>query len=106
LGGEDFDRRIIDWLVTGFAKEHKVNLRKDPMAMQRLKDAVERSKCELSAVRESESNLPRIPSTGPNQPLHLQRVLTRAKLEELTLDLIERTMDICKMTLDEAEITA
>jgi molecular chaperone DnaK len=106
LGGEDFDRRIIDWLVTGFAKEHKVNLRKDPMAMQRLKDAAERSKCELSAVREAEINLPFITSTGPNQSLHLQRVLTRAKLEELTLDLIERTMDICKMTMDEAELAA
>jgi molecular chaperone DnaK len=106
LGGEDFDRRVIDWLVTGFTKEHKVDLRKDPMAMQRIKDAVERSKCELSAVRESEINLPFITSTGPNQSLHLQRVLTRAKLEELTLDLIERTMDICKMTLEEAELTA
>ncbi len=106
LGGEDFDRRIIDWLVTGFAKEHKVNLRKDPMAMQRLKDAAERAKCELSSVREAEINLPFITSTGPNQSLHLQRVLTRSKLEELTLDLIERTMDISKMTLDEAEIGA
>ena len=84
LGGEDFDRRIIDWLVTGFAKEHKVNLRKDPMAMQRLKDAAERAKCELSSVRETEINLPFITSTGPNQALHLQRVLTRTKLEELT----------------------
>jgi molecular chaperone DnaK len=106
LGGEDFDRRIIDWLVTGFAKEHKVNLRKDPMAMQRLKDAAERAKCELSSVKEAEINLPFITSTGPNQSLHLQRVLTRSKLEELSLDLIDRTIDICRMTLDDAELRA
>src|SRR5688500_4953264 len=106
LGGEDFDRRIIDWLVTGFAKEHKVNLRKDPMAMQRLKDAVERAKCELSSVRESEINLPFIISVGPNQSLHLQRVLTRAKLEELTSDLVDRTIDICRMTMEEAGVTS
>jgi molecular chaperone DnaK len=104
LGGEDFDRRIIDWLVTGFAKEHKVNLRKDPMAMQRLKDAAERAKCELSSVREAEINIPFITSTGPNQSLHLQRVLTRTKLEELTLDLIDRTLDICRMTIEDAEL--
>jgi molecular chaperone DnaK len=104
LGGEDFDRRIIDWLVTGFAKEHKVNLRKDPMAMQRLKDAAERAKCELSSVREAEINVPFITSVGPNQSLHLQRVLTRAKLEELTLDLVDRTLDICRMTIEDAEL--
>jgi molecular chaperone DnaK len=104
LGGEDFDRRIIDWLVTGFAKEHKVNLRKDPMAMQRLKDAVERAKCELSSVREAEINLPFIISVGPNQSLHLQRVITRTKLEELTLDLVDRTIDICRMTLEDAGV--
>jgi molecular chaperone DnaK len=104
LGGEDFDRRIIDWLVTGFAKEHKVNLRKDPMAMQRLKDAAERAKCELSSVREAEINIPFITSVGPNQSLHLQRVLTRTKLEELTLDLVDRTLDICRMTIEDAEL--
>ncbi len=102
LGGEDFDRRIIDWLVSGFARDHKVNLRRDPMAMQRLKDAAERAKCELSGVKEAEINLPFITSTGPNQSLHLQRVLSRQKLEELTGDLIERTVDIVRMALDEA----
>jgi molecular chaperone DnaK len=105
LGGEDFDRRIIDWLVSGFAREHKVNLRRDPMAMQRLKDAAERSKCELSQLPETEINLPFITSTGPNQSLHLQRVLSRMKLEELTSDLVERTIDIVKMALDEAGLT-
>ena len=90
--------------MTGFAKEHKVDLRKDPMALQRLKDAAEKAKCELSSVRETEINLPFIISTGPNEALHLQRVLTRTKLEELTLDLVERTLDICRMTLEDAEL--
>ncbi|HEY0715915.1 MAG TPA: molecular chaperone DnaK [Polyangia bacterium] len=105
LGGEDFDRRIIDWLVTGFGREHKVNLRRDPMAMQRLKDAAERAKCELSTLPETEINLPFITSIGPNQSLHLQRVLSRQKLEELTADLVERTVDIVRMALDEANLS-
>jgi len=102
LGGEDFDRRILDWLVAGFAKEHKVDLRKDAMAMQRLKDAAEKAKCELSAVRDTEINLPFIYSTGKNQALHLHRTLARGKLEELTLDLIERTIQICRLTMQDA----
>jgi molecular chaperone DnaK len=104
LGGEDWDRRILDWLLTGFVKEHKVDLRKDSMAMQRLKDAAEKAKCELSSVREVEINLPFITSVGPNQALHLQRTLTRTKLEELTMDLVERTVEICKLTLEDAGI--
>ncbi len=104
LGGEDFDKRIIDWLVFGFQKEHKIDLRKDKMALQRLKDVAEKAKCELSALRETEINLPFIISTGKNEALHLQRTLTREKLEELTGDLIERTVAICKRTLEEAEI--
>jgi molecular chaperone DnaK len=104
LGGEDFDKRIIDWLVFGFQKEHKIDLRKDKMALQRLKDVAEKAKCELSALRETEINLPFIISTGKNEALHLQRSLTREKLEELTGDLIERTVAICKRTLEEAEI--
>ncbi len=104
LGGEDFDKRVIDWLVYGFAKEHKIDLRKDKMALQRLKDAAEKAKCELSSVRETEINLPFIISTGKNEALHLQRVMTREKLEELTLDLVERTVQICKETIAEAEI--
>jgi molecular chaperone DnaK len=105
LGGEDFDRRIIDWLVFGFQKEHKVDLRKDKMALQRLKDVAEKAKCELSSVRETEINLPFIISTGRNEALHLQTTLTRDKLEELTADLCDRTVDICARTLEEAEIT-
>jgi molecular chaperone DnaK len=104
LGGEDFDKRIIDWLVFGFAKEHKIDLRKDKMALQRLKDVAEKAKCELSSVAETEINLPFIISTGRNQALHLQRTLSRAKLEELTVDLVERTIHLCKRTLLEADI--
>lgn len=105
LGGEDFDRRIIDWLVFGFAKEHKIDLRKDRMALQRLKDVAEKAKCELSSVTETEVNLPFIISTGKADALHLQRTLTRAKLEELSIDLIERTMLICRRTLEEANLS-
>jgi molecular chaperone DnaK len=104
LGGEDFDRRVIDWLVFGFAKEHKIDLRKDKMALQRLKDVAEKAKCELSAVNESEINLPFIISTGKSDALHLQRPITRDKLEELTIDLVERTLQICRRTLDEAGV--
>jgi molecular chaperone DnaK len=102
LGGEDFDRRIVDWLVAGFQKENKVDLRKDTMAMQRLKDAAEKAKCDLSALRDTEINLPFITSTGRNQALHLQRTISRSKLEELTLDLIERCLHISKLTLEDA----
>jgi molecular chaperone DnaK len=102
LGGEDFDRRIVDWLVAGFQKENKVDLRKDTMAMQRLKDASEKAKCDLSALRDTEINLPFITSTGRNQALHLQRTISRSKLEELTLDLIERCLHISKLTLEDA----
>jgi molecular chaperone DnaK len=104
LGGEDFDRRVIDWLVAGFQREHKIDLRKDKMALQRLKDVAEKAKCELSSVRETEINLPFIISTGRNEALHLQTTLSREKLEELTADLVERTVDICARTLEEAEI--
>lgn len=104
LGGEDFDKRVIDWLVFGFAKEHKTDLRKDKMALQRLKDVAEKAKCELSAVKETEINLPFIISTSRNDALHLQRTLTRDKLEELTMDLVERTVHICKKTMREADI--
>jgi molecular chaperone DnaK len=103
LGGEDFDKRIIDWLVFGFAKEHKIDLRRDKMALQRLKDVAEKAKCELSSAKEAEINLPFIISQG-GEALHLQRTLTREKLEELTADLIERCVNICRKTLAEADI--
>ena len=102
LGGEDFDQRVIDWLVEGFQHEHGIDLRQDRMALQRLKDAAEKAKCELSAVTETEVNLPFIISSARSEALHLQRLLTRATLEELTADLIDRTVQICELTLGEA----
>ena len=102
LGGEDFDQRIIDWLVAGFRDENDIDLRQDRMALQRLKDAAEKAKCELSSVVETEVNLPFIISSARNEALHLQRLLTRGQLEDLTEDLIDRTVQICAMTLEEA----
>ena len=84
LGGEDFDARIIDWLIGSFQEEHQIDLRQDRMALQRLRDAAEKAKCELSSVRETEVNLPFIISTGRNEALHLQRTLSRQTLEKLT----------------------
>ncbi|MEZ4374601.1 MAG: molecular chaperone DnaK [Polyangiaceae bacterium] len=104
LEGEDFDARIIDWLVQGFKDEHDIDLRQDRMALQRLRDAAEKAKCELSQVREAEVNLPFIISTGRNEALHLQRTLTRETLERLTEDLVERTVDICKQALADARL--
>ncbi|MCA9594147.1 MAG: molecular chaperone DnaK [Myxococcales bacterium] len=104
LGGEDFDARIIDWLVEGFKEEHDIDLRQDRMALQRLRDAAEKGKCELSSVRETEINLPFIISTGRNEALHLQRALSREMLEKLTEDLIERTVDICRQALEDAKL--
>jgi molecular chaperone DnaK len=104
LGGEDFDARIIDWLVGGFQEEHGIDLRQDRMALQRLRDAAEKAKCELSSVRETEINLPFIISTGRNEALHLQRMLPRQALEKLTDDLVERTVDICRQALSDAKL--
>jgi molecular chaperone DnaK len=105
LGGEDFDERIIEWLVFNFAKEHKVDLRKEKMALQRLKDAAEKAKCELSEATTSEINLPFIYSTGKNDALHLQRTLTREKLEDLCEDLVERTLATCEQILKDAGLS-
>jgi molecular chaperone DnaK len=105
LGGEDFDDRIIfQWLVLEFAKEHMVDLRQDKMALQRLRDAAEKAKCELSSARTAEINLPFIISKAGGETLHLQKILTRAKLEELTVDLVDRTIDICAKTLAESKV--
>ncbi len=103
LGGEDFDKRVIDWLVFGFAKEHHLDLRRDKMALQRLKDVAEKAKCELSTAKEAEINLPFIISKD-GEALHLQRTLTREKLEELTEDLVEKCVQICRKTLVEADM--
>ena len=104
LGGEDFDARIMDWLVQGFQEEYDVDLRQDRMALQRLRDAAEKAKCELSAVRETEVNLPFIISTGRNEALHLQRALSRETLETLCEDLVERTVDICRQAIADAKL--
>jgi molecular chaperone DnaK len=104
LGGEDVDARIIDWLVQGFKEEHGIDLRQDRMALQRLKDAAEKAKCELSSVKETEVNLPFIISSGRNEALHLQRGIDRKTLEDLSADLIERTIDICRQTLSDARL--
>lgn len=104
LGGEDFDNRIIEWLVFGFLKEHKIDLRKDRMALQRIRDASEKAKIELSESSQTEINLPFIISTGKNDSLHLQRSLTREKFEDLVIDLCERCIQICDKTLKDAGI--
>jgi molecular chaperone DnaK len=101
LGGEDFDQRIIDWLVGPFEQQNKVDLRQDKMALQRLKDAAEKAKCELSASMQAELNLPFI-MTGPRGSLHLQRMLSRDELEGITRDLVDRCVEICGYVLEEA----
>jgi molecular chaperone DnaK len=103
LGGDDFDDRIIDFLAESFQQSTSVNLRRDKMALQRLKDVAEKAKMELSEVAQSEINLPFI-AMGEDGPLHLNLVLTRQKLEELTADLVERTIQICKKTLEAASL--
>ena len=105
LGGEDFDARIIDWLVSSFQQEHSIDLRQDRMALQRLRDAAEKAKCELSSTQETEINLPFVISTGRNEALHLQRTLTRDALEKLTSDLVERTIDICRQAIQDAKLS-
>ncbi|MCP4500223.1 MAG: molecular chaperone DnaK [Deltaproteobacteria bacterium] len=104
LGGEDFDRRVVNWLVEKFKATHNVDLLADPMSAQRLRDAAEKAKIELSMTEQAEINLPFIISTGKNDGLHLQETITRAQLEELTADLVNRTIEICARTLDEANI--
>jgi molecular chaperone DnaK len=90
LGGDDWDQKVIDWLVEGFKNDHGVDLAKDRMALQRLKEAAEKAKIELSTVSETEVNLPFITATSEG-PLHLQRKLTRSELQKLTEELLERT---------------
>src|SRR6059036_3912047 len=93
LGGEDFDQRVIDYLADEFRKDQGIDLRKDRMALQRLKEAAEKAKCELSTTLQTEINLPFI-TADANGPKHLVLTLTRAKLEALVADLIERTIEI------------
>ncbi|HHN93506.1 MAG TPA: molecular chaperone DnaK, partial [Anaerolineae bacterium] len=103
LGGDDWDRRIIDWVADEFKREEGIDLRNDRQALQRLKEACEKAKIELSTVMETEINLPFITAdaTGPK---HLQIKLTRAKLEQLTEDLINRTIEPCRRALSDAHL--
>ena len=105
LGGDDFDQRVIHWLVDGFKKENGVNLKNDQMALQRLKEAAEKAKCELSSSLETEINLPFI-TADASGPKHLNVTLTRAKLEQLTEDLIESTVEPCRKALEDAKLKA
>jgi len=103
LGGDDFDQRIIDWVADNFQKEHGIDIRKDKMALQRLKEAAEKAKCELSSTMETQINLPFI-TADQSGPKHLSMTLTRAKLEQLTDDLIKRTLEPCRQALADAKL--
>ncbi len=104
LGGDDFDQRVIDYLADEFKKEHGVDLRKDKMALQRLKDAAEKAKIELSGVMQTNINLPFITQTDMG-PVHLDIDLTRAKFNELTDDLVEMTMEPTRRALSDADLS-
>lgn len=104
LGGDDFDKRIVDWILDRFKKEEGIDLSKDPMAMQRLREAAEKAKVELSGTPTTNINLPFITAdaTGPK---HLNYDLTRAEFNRLTSDLVERTLGPCKQALSDAKLT-
>ncbi len=104
LGGDDFDQRVIDWLVDEFLKQEGVDLSKDPMALQRLKEASEKAKCELSSVSQSDINLPFITATNTG-PKHLNMTLTRAKFEQLCDDLFQRLIQPCQIAMKDAGMT-
>ncbi|WP_217126161.1 molecular chaperone DnaK [Hydrogenophilus thiooxidans] len=104
LGGEDFDNRLIDYIVSEFQKEQGVDLKKDPLAMQRLKEAAEKAKIELSSSQQTEVNLPYI-TADASGPKHLAMRITRAKFESLVEDLIERTIEPCRIALKDAGLT-
>ena len=105
LGGDDFDERIIDWLVEEFKKDQGIDLKNDRMALQRLKEAAERAKIELSSAQETEINLPFV-TADASGPKHLVLKLTRAKLEQLVDDLIDRSIQPCKKALADAGVSA
>lgn len=104
LGGDDFDKKILDWIADEFKKENGVDLRKDPQALQRIRDAAEKAKIELSTSMETEINQPFI-TQGKEGPLHLTMKLSRAKLESLTADLIEKSIAPVKACLKDAKLT-
>jgi molecular chaperone DnaK len=101
LGGDNFDQRIIDWMVSQFKQDQGIDLSRDPMAMQRLKEAAEKAKCELSSVMETEINLPFI-TADASGPKHLLMRLSRAKFEQMIEELVERSIEPCKLALKDA----
>ena len=105
LGGEDFDMRVIEYVVAEFKKESGIDLKKDPLALQRLKEAAEKAKIELSSTTQTEINLPYI-TADASGPKHLAMKLTRAKLESLVDDLIEKTLEPCRIALKDAGLKA
>ncbi len=105
LGGDDFDQRIIDWLVTEFKKDQGIDLSKDKMALQRLKEAAEKAKIELSSAMETEINLPFV-TADTSGPKHLQMKLTRSKFEQLADDLIQKSIEPCRKALKDAGLQA
>ena len=105
LGGDDFDRRLVDYLADEFQRENNVDLRKDPQALQRLFEAAEKAKVELSSVTQTQVNLPFI-TADANGPKHLTMTINRSKFEELTADLVERCMGPVKHAMDDAKVTA
>ncbi len=104
LGGDDFDQKVVDWLADEFQEEAGIDLRGDAMALQRLKDAAEKAKCELSSAGQTEVALPFI-TADASGPKHLNRSLTRAKLEQLVSDLVERTVGPCQQALSDAGLS-
>jgi len=104
LGGDDFDQRIIEWLCAEFKRDQGIDLKNDRMAMQRLKEAAERAKIELSTVQQTEISLPFI-TADASGPKHLNIKLTRSKLEQLVMDLVEQTFDSCRQALKDAGLT-
>jgi molecular chaperone DnaK len=105
LGGDDFDHKIIDWLADEFKKDENIDLRKDPMALQRLKEAAEKAKIELSSSNSTEINLPYImPVDGI--PKHLVRTLSRAKFDQLTESLVKATIEPCRKALSDSGLKA
>src|ERR1700740_1395232 len=105
LGGDDFDRRLVDYLADEFQRENNIDLRKDPQALQRLFEAAEKAKVELSSVTQTQVNLPFV-TADANGPKHLTMTMNRSKFEELTHDLVERCMGPVKQAMDDAKVTA
>ncbi|MBN2076000.1 MAG: molecular chaperone DnaK [Dehalococcoidales bacterium] len=105
LGGDDFDQRVMDWLCAEFKREQGIDLKQDKMALQRLKEAAEKAKCELSTVQQTEISLPFI-TADADGPKHLNINLTRSKLEQLVMDLVDRSLEPCRAALKDAGKTA